>query len=87
MTDRLDELLAAAAVEHLGEDAGLGSITAWVNLHKAAPDLLEACQDALQIQAFAAEAALPGPTAEGAWREVEAIVADIRAAIDKACSL
>lgn len=42
MTDRLDELLAAAAVEHLGEDAGLGSITAWVELHKAAPDLLAA---------------------------------------------
>lgn len=48
MATKLDELLAAAAVEHLGEDAGLGSITAWVELHKAAPDLLKAAQRSLQ---------------------------------------
>ena len=42
MTARLDELLVTAAVEALGEDAGLGSITAWVNLHKAAPSLYRA---------------------------------------------
>ena len=42
--DRFDEDLAVIAVKYLGEDAGLGAITAWVTLHKAAPDLLAALE-------------------------------------------
>ncbi len=40
----LDEILTAAAVEHLGEDASLDLITAWVTLRSAAPDLLAALE-------------------------------------------
>ena len=49
IADRLDEDLAAIAVKYLGEDAGLGQITAWVNLHKAAPDLLAALEELVNI--------------------------------------
>lgn len=45
MTNQSDKLLAAAAVERLGKDTGLGSITAWVTLRIAAPDLLEALKN------------------------------------------
>ena len=87
MADRLDELLTIAAVEHLGEDAGLGPITAQVELYKAASDLLAALERShqyvvLQLRDARQDKRLSPGTIRTAERDLEMVDAAIAKALE-----
>ena len=49
MANRLDELLAVAAVEHLNRNAGFAAVAAQVEIYKAAPDLLRELKGMVRV--------------------------------------